>query len=84
MSFAILICRCGMIQTGSFLDGAAPNGLFGLGMENMSVPSILASNGLTANSFSMCFGSDGAGRINFGDTGSLDQGETPLNLDTPQ
>ncbi|XP_023743990.1 aspartyl protease family protein 1 isoform X1 [Lactuca sativa] len=74
---------CGMIQTGSFLDGAAPNGLFGLGMENMSVPSILASNGLTANSFSMCFGSDGAGRINFGDTGSLDQGETPLNLDTP-
>lgn len=74
---------CGMIQTGSFLDGAAPNGLFGLGMENMSVPSILASSDLTANSFSMCFGSDGAGRINFGDTGSEDQGETPLNLDTP-
>lgn len=73
---------CGMIQTGSFLDGAAPNGLFGLGMENLSVPSILASSGLTANSFSMCFSSDGAGRINFGDKGSLDQGETPLNLDT--
>ncbi|KVH92268.1 Aspartic peptidase [Cynara cardunculus var. scolymus] len=74
---------CGIIQTGSFLDGAAPNGLFGLGMENLSVPSILASSGLTANSFSMCFSSDGAGRINFGDKGSLDQGETPLNLDTP-
>ncbi|KAI3725864.1 hypothetical protein L1987_65660 [Smallanthus sonchifolius] len=74
---------CGMIQTGSFLDGAAPNGLFGLGIENLSVPSILASSGLTANSFSMCFGPDGAGRINFGDKGSLDQGETPLNLDTP-
>ncbi|KAJ9561741.1 hypothetical protein OSB04_006901 [Centaurea solstitialis] len=74
---------CGMIQTGSFLDGAAPNGLFGLGMENLSVPSTLASSGLTANSFSMCFSSDGAGRINFGDKGSLDQGETPLNLDTP-
>ncbi|MFS7970232.1 putative nepenthesin [Helianthus anomalus] len=74
---------CGMIQTGSFLDGAAPNGLFGLGIENLSVPSILASSGLTANSFSMCFGPDGAGRINFGDKGTLDQGETPLNLDTP-
>ncbi|CAH1421275.1 unnamed protein product [Lactuca virosa] len=74
---------CGMIQTGSFLNRAAPNGLFGLGMEKMSVPSILASSGLTANSFSMCFGSDGAGRINFGDKGSLDQGKTPLNLDTP-
>lgn len=74
---------CGMIQTGSFLDGAAPNGLFGLGMENLSVPSILASNGLAANSFSMCFGPDGAGRINFGDKGSSDQGETPFNLDTP-
>ncbi|KAD4586527.1 hypothetical protein E3N88_24128 [Mikania micrantha] len=74
---------CGMIQTGSFLDGAAPNGLFGLGYENLSVPSILASSGLTANSFSMCFAPDGAGRINFGDKGSLDQGETPINLDTP-
>nr|XP_043615375.1 aspartyl protease family protein 1-like isoform X2 [Erigeron canadensis] len=74
---------CGMIQTGSFLDGAAPNGLFGLGMENLSVPSILASEGLVANSFSMCFGPDGAGRINFGDKGSSDQGETPINLDTP-
>lgn len=73
-----------MIQTGSFLDGAAPNGLFGLGMENLSVPSILASSGLAANSFSMCFGPDGTGRINFGDKGSLDQGETPINLDTPQ
>ncbi|XP_076950725.1 aspartyl protease family protein 1-like [Bidens hawaiensis] len=73
---------CGMIQTGSFLDGAAPNGLFGLGIENLSVPSILASSGVTANSFSMCFGPDGAGRINFGDKGTSDQGETPLNLDT--
>ncbi|KAK1432612.1 hypothetical protein QVD17_09510 [Tagetes erecta] len=74
---------CGMIQTGSFLDGAAPNGLFGLGIENISVPSTLASSGLTANSFSMCFGPDGAGRINFGDKGSSGQGETPINLDTP-
>ncbi|PWA33999.1 eukaryotic aspartyl protease family protein [Artemisia annua] len=66
---------CGMIQTGSFLDGAAPNGLFGL--------VIYCRCGLTANSFSMCFSPDGAGRIDFGDKGSLDQGETPFNLDTP-
>ncbi|KAK6924533.1 hypothetical protein RJ641_010733, partial [Dillenia turbinata] len=42
-------CSCGEVQTGSFLDGAAPNGLSGLGMENVSVPSILASKGLAAN-----------------------------------
>lgn len=72
---------CGMIQTGAFLDGAAPNGLFGLGMHNISVPSKLASEGLTSNSFSMCFGLDGIGRIKFGDKGSSDQGETPFNLE---
>ncbi|XP_077246673.1 eukaryotic aspartyl protease family protein [Tasmannia lanceolata] len=77
---AQIIFGCGKVQTGSFLDGAAPNGLFGLGMEKMSVPSILSSAGLTANSFSMCFGRDGIGRIIFGDKGSPDQGETPFNL----
>lgn len=71
---------CGQTQTGSFLDGAAPNGLFGLGMSNMSVPSILAEEGLTSNSFSMCFGPDGIGRISFGDKGSSNQGVTPFNL----
>lgn len=71
---------CGIIQTGGFLEGAAPNGLFGLGMDNISVPSTLASKGLAANSFSMCFGQDGIGRIVFGDKGSPDQGETPFNL----
>ncbi|KAF8028423.1 hypothetical protein BT93_E1129 [Corymbia citriodora subsp. variegata] len=69
---------CGRIQTGSFLEGGAPNGLFGLGMNNISVPSILAKDGLAANSFSMCFGSDGIGRISFGDKGSSNQGETPF------
>lgn len=63
-----------------FLSGAAPNGLFGLGMDNISVPSILAKEGLTSNSFSMCFGSDGFGRITFGDIGSPDQGKTPFTL----
>ncbi|XP_049382189.1 aspartyl protease family protein 1-like [Solanum stenotomum] len=74
---------CGIRQTGAFLTGAAPNGLFGLGIENISVPSMLASKGLAANSFSMCFGPDGIGRIVFGDKGSPGQGETPLNLDQP-
>ncbi|KAA8547546.1 hypothetical protein F0562_003975 [Nyssa sinensis] len=38
--------------------------------------------GLAANSFSMCFGPDGIGRISFGDRGSSDQGETPFNLNS--
>ncbi|KAL1370584.1 hypothetical protein HN51_000830 [Arachis hypogaea] len=71
---------CGQIETGTFLNGAAPNGLFGLGMENMSVPSVLAKQGLTSNSFSMCFGSDGFGKITFGDSGSSDQGKTPFTV----
>ncbi|XP_044496005.1 aspartyl protease family protein 1-like [Mangifera indica] len=71
---------CGRVQTGSFLSGAAPNGLFGLGMDKQSVPSILASEGLIPNSFSMCFGADGLGRISFGDQGSSGQGETPFSL----
>ncbi|XP_015067488.1 aspartyl protease family protein 1-like isoform X1 [Solanum pennellii] len=72
---------CGMKQTGAFSNGAAPNGLFGLSMGNLSVPSVLANKGLAANSFSLCFGADGIGRIDFGDKGSLDQGETPFNLE---
>lgn len=71
---------CGKVQTGSFLDGAAPNGLFGLGMEKISVPSILAKEELVSNSFSMCFGRDIIGRITFGDKGSPDQGETPFTV----
>lgn len=75
-----MCCRCGRTQTGFLLGGAAPNGLFGLGMTNISVPSILAGEGLISNSFSMCFGPDSVGRISFGDKGSPDQGETPFNL----
>ncbi|KAM0868405.1 hypothetical protein ACQ4PT_041343 [Festuca glaucescens] len=71
---------CGQVQTGSFLDAAAPNGLFGLGVDMISVPSILAQKGLTTDSFSMCFGHDGIGRIRFGDQGSSDQQETPLDI----
>ncbi|TQD80986.1 hypothetical protein C1H46_033466 [Malus baccata] len=70
---------CGKEQTGIFLDGAAPNGLLGLGMDNVSIPSILAGQGLALNSFSMCFGLDGIGRIRFGDNGSQGLAETPFN-----
>lgn len=77
-------CSCGLVQSGSFLTGGAPNGLFGLGMDNISVPSILAKEGLAANSFSMCFGPDGVGRIRFGDKITTEQGETPFNLNQTQ
>ncbi|KAJ4964243.1 hypothetical protein NE237_024182 [Protea cynaroides] len=77
---AMITFGCGKVQTGSFLDVAAPNGLFGLGMEKVSVPSILSREGLIADSFSMCFGRDGVGRISFGDKGSPDQEETDFNL----
>lgn len=83
-TFYFLFISCGQTQTGSFLDAAAPNGLFGLGIDEVSVPSILAQKGLTSNSFSMCFGRDGIGRISFGDQGSSDQEETPLNINQQQ
>ncbi|KAG9143356.1 hypothetical protein Leryth_022597 [Lithospermum erythrorhizon] len=53
-------------------------GLIGLGVEKHSLPSLLAGQGLIADSFSMCFGADGTGKIAFGDKGSLVQGETPF------
>ncbi|XP_022943755.1 aspartyl protease family protein 1-like isoform X2 [Cucurbita moschata] len=71
---------CGRDQSGAFLSTAAPNGLFGLGIESVSVPSILANEGLTSNSFSLCFGPRGMGRIEFGDKGSPGQSETPFNV----
>ncbi|KAL8251437.1 hypothetical protein R6Q59_035130 [Mikania micrantha] len=79
---AFVTFGCGQVQSGSFLDIAAPNGLFGLGFEKISVPSILSREGYTADSFSMCFGHDGTGRISFGDKGSLDQEVTPFNVDS--
>ncbi|GAB2279416.1 hypothetical protein Dimus_014058 [Dionaea muscipula] len=77
---AYITFGCGQVQTGSFLDVAAPNGLFGLGMEKISVPTILSREGFISDSFSMCFGLDGVGRISFGDIGSIDQQETPFNV----
>ncbi|KAF3790991.1 Aspartic proteinase-like protein 1 [Nymphaea thermarum] len=75
-----VVFGCGQNQTGDLLRLPAQIGLFGLGfgLGNVSVPSILANYGLIADSFSMCFGCDGFGRINFGDKGSSDQQETPF------
>ena len=64
-------CRCGTNQTGAFLSGTTvPNGLLGLGMQNISIPSILARAKIMADSFSMCFDYGlGTGRLVFGDRG---------------
>ncbi|KAK9990107.1 hypothetical protein SO802_025092, partial [Lithocarpus litseifolius] len=71
---------CGKNETGIFLNGFAPNGLLGLDLGNISVPSTIARKGLGPNSFSMCFGSDGTGRINFGDNGTSEQKETSFTV----
>uniref|UniRef100_A0A7N2M1W6 Peptidase A1 domain-containing protein n=1 Tax=Quercus lobata TaxID=97700 RepID=A0A7N2M1W6_QUELO len=64
----------------NLVDGTV-NGLLGLGIDDLSVPSILVRKGLDSNSFSMCFGPDHEhGRITFGDGGSLDQKETPFTI----
>lgn len=64
-------------QSGSYLDGIAPDGLLGLGMADISVPSFLARAGLVRNSFSMCF-KEYSGRIFFGDQGVSTQQSTPF------
>jgi hypothetical protein len=75
---ASIVFGCGQVQTGLFLR-AGSDGLLGLGMDKVSVPSVLAARGLvSSNSFSMCFSDDGVGRINFGDAGSRGQSETPF------
>ncbi|KAM3298118.1 hypothetical protein ACQJBY_039873 [Aegilops geniculata] len=78
---APVVLGCGQVQTGAFLDGAAVDGLLGLGMDKVSVPSVLHAAGLVASdSFSMCFSPDGRGRINFGDAGRRGQAETPFTV----
>ena len=73
--------RCGKNETGILLMGSAPNGLLGLGLDSISVPSTIASKGQGPNSFSMCFGSDGIGRINFADNGTSEQKETSFTAE---
>lgn len=65
--------RCGKKQSGGYLDGVAPDGLMGLGLGEISVPSFLANRGLVPNSFSLCFDEDDSGTIFFGDQGPANQ-----------
>ncbi|KAF8404541.1 hypothetical protein HHK36_009428 [Tetracentron sinense] len=75
---APVIIGCGRKQSGGYLDGVAPDGLMGLGLGDISVPSFLAKAGLVRNSFSMCFDEDDSGRIFFGDQGLASQQSTPF------
>ncbi|CAH9123778.1 unnamed protein product [Cuscuta epithymum] len=77
-----VIFGCGVVETGTFLEKGALNGLLGLGFNtHLDVPSMLASKGLVPNSFSLCFAFDGNGRIAFGDKGSSAHMKTPLDKD---
>lgn len=60
------------------MNGIAPDGLMGLGLGEISVPSFLAKAGVVRNSFSMCFNEDDSGRIYFGDQGISTQQTTPF------
>ncbi|CAL9001348.1 unnamed protein product [Prunus brigantina] len=73
---ASVIIGCGMKQSGGYLDGIAPDGLLGLGLGEISIPTFLAKAGLTKNSFSMCFDDDDSGRLFFGDQGPATQQST--------
>ncbi|KAL4280897.1 hypothetical protein GQ457_03G033010 [Hibiscus cannabinus] len=75
---ASVIIGCGRKQSGGYLDGAAPDGLMGLGPGNVSIPSLLAKAGLIQNSFSICLDETGSGRIYFGDKGIPSQQSTPF------
>lgn len=74
--FDLKQCSCGRKQSGGYLDGAAPDGVMGLGPGQISVPTVLAKAGMIQNSFSLCFDENGSGRIIFGDQGNLPQQST--------
>ncbi|XP_022963449.1 aspartic proteinase-like protein 1 [Cucurbita moschata] len=73
---ASVVLGCGRKQSGYYLDGAAPDGVMGLGPGNISVPTLLAKAGLVRNTFSLCFDNNGSGRILFGDNGPATQQTT--------
>lgn len=56
-----------MKQSGGYLDGVASDGTIGLGLGEISVPSLLSKAALIQNSFSMCFDENDCGRISLGD-----------------
>ncbi|KAL1199751.1 Aspartyl protease family protein 1 [Cardamine amara subsp. amara] len=70
---------CSESQLGLFQKSAV-NGIMGLAIADIAVPTMLAKAGLASDSFSMCFGPKGKGTISFGDKGSSDQLETPLTF----
>ncbi|XP_034676023.1 aspartic proteinase-like protein 1 isoform X1 [Vitis riparia] len=74
--WASVIIGCGRKQSGAFSDGAAPDGLMGLGPGDLSVPSLLAKAGLVRNAFSICFDDNHSGTILFGDQGLVTQKST--------
>ncbi|KAL1207894.1 Aspartic proteinase-like protein 1 [Cardamine amara subsp. amara] len=79
---ARIVIGCGKKQSGDYLTGVAPDGLMGLGLGEISVPSFLSKAGLMRNSFSLCFDEEDSGRIYFGDMGPSMQQSTqflPLN-----
>jgi hypothetical protein len=75
-----IACRCGQVQTGDLVEGVAPNGLLGLGPNDISIPNTLARNGLLPSaSFSICFSSfDSSGRLVFGTQAKQGAKSTPL------
>ncbi|KAI4307351.1 hypothetical protein L6164_030551 [Bauhinia variegata] len=75
---ASIILGCGRKQSGGYLEGAAPDGVMGLGPGSISVPSLLAKAGLIQDSFSICFNENYSGRILFGDQGHAQQQSTPF------
>ncbi|PHT98387.1 Aspartic proteinase-like protein 1 [Capsicum chinense] len=70
---APVVIGCGSKQSGTYLDGAAPDGVMGLGPGEISVPSSLAKSGFVSRSFSLCFGKSNSGTIFFGDQGPENQ-----------
>lgn len=75
---APVVIGCGSEQSGGYLDGIAPDGVLGLGLGDVSIPTLLAKSGITKNSFSLCFSEEGSGNIYFGDEGPLNQKTTPF------
>ncbi|XP_027149537.1 aspartic proteinase-like protein 1 isoform X2 [Coffea eugenioides] len=73
---AQVIIGCGSKQSGSDLDGSAPDGLLGLGPGKIAIPSLLARSGLVPHSFSYCFDNSYSGRMYFGDQGPATQRST--------
>ncbi|XP_028771909.1 aspartic proteinase-like protein 1 [Neltuma alba] len=75
---ASIVLGCGRRQSGDYLNGAAPDGVMGLGPGSISVPSLLAKAGLIKDSFSICLNENDSGRILFGDQGHASQQYTPF------